>query len=126
MTHERVPHTSHWAPSWLPLVPGSDIALMLALAHTLVAEGRHDRAFSHATASGSSAAYLLGVSDGCPKTAEWAEGLSEIPAATIRGLGRRMATTRTLINVNYPLQRASVANTSPLGRRSPPVGSPSP
>ena len=97
MTHERVPHTSHGAPSWLPLVPGSDIALMLALAHTLVTEGRHDRAFLSRYCVGLER-YLLGVSDGCPKTAEWAEGLSEIPAATIRGLARRMATTRTLIN----------------------------
>jgi biotin/methionine sulfoxide reductase len=30
---------------WLPVVPNSDTALMLALAHTLVAEGLHDRAF---------------------------------------------------------------------------------
>ena len=30
---------------WIAAVPGTDTALMLALAHTLVAEGLHDRAF---------------------------------------------------------------------------------
>ena len=30
---------------WLPLVPGSDVAVMLALAHTLLTEGLLDRAF---------------------------------------------------------------------------------
>ena len=29
----------------MPIIPGTDTALMLALAHTLVAEGLHDRAF---------------------------------------------------------------------------------
>ena len=28
-----------------PIRPGTDVALMLGMAHTLVAEGRHDRAF---------------------------------------------------------------------------------
>src|SRR6267154_3706854 len=30
---------------WHPIRPGTDVALMLGLAHTLVAEGLHDRAF---------------------------------------------------------------------------------
>jgi biotin/methionine sulfoxide reductase len=73
---------------WLPIVPGSDVAVMLALAHTLIAERLHDRDFLRATASGSTAsrANVLGTTDGCPKTPEWAAGLSEIPASTIRAL----------------------------------------
>ncbi len=30
---------------WIPTRPGSDVAIMLGLAHTLVTEGLHDRAF---------------------------------------------------------------------------------
>src|SRR5262249_32560219 len=30
---------------WLPAIPGTDTAIMLGLAHTLVALGRHDAAF---------------------------------------------------------------------------------
>jgi biotin/methionine sulfoxide reductase len=93
---------------WLPVVPGTDVALMLALAHTLVEEGLHDRAFLERYCAGYERfeAYLLGVKDGVPKTPEWAERLSGIDAGTIRALARRMAAKRTLINVNWSLQRA--------------------
>ncbi len=56
---------------------------------------------------------MLGATDGCPKTPEWAERLSEIPAASIRALARRMAAKRTLINVNYSLQRVEHGEQAP-------------
>ncbi len=92
---------------WLPVVPGSDVAVMLALAHTLVVEGLHDRTFLARCCVGFERfeAHLLGDRDGGPKTPEWAERLSGIPAGTIRALARRMAARRTLINVNWSLQR---------------------
>ena len=40
-------------------------------------------------------------------------GLSEIPASTIRALARRMAAKRTLINVNYSLQRVEHGEQAP-------------
>src|SRR5437773_7674816 len=100
---------------WLPLVPGSDVALMLALAHTLVTEGLHDRAFLARCCVGFERfeRYLLGGTDGCAKTPEWAARLSEVPAATIRALARRMASRRTLINVNYSLQRVEHGEQAP-------------
>jgi len=100
---------------WLPLVPGSDVAVMLALAHTLVDEGLHDRAFLERYCVGFDRfeRYLRGVADGCPKTPEWAARLSEIPAASIRALARRMAAKRTLINVNYALQRVEHGEQAP-------------
>jgi biotin/methionine sulfoxide reductase len=93
---------------WLPVVPGADVALMLALAYTLADEGLCDREFLARYCVGFQRfeAYLKGAGDGVPKTPEWAEGLSGIPAGTIRGLARRMAAKRTLINVNWSLQRA--------------------
>ncbi|HYS16426.1 MAG TPA: molybdopterin-dependent oxidoreductase [Candidatus Binatia bacterium] len=100
---------------WLPLVPGSDVAVMLALAHTLVDEGLHDRAFLERYCVGFDhfERYLRGGADGCPKTPEWAARLSEIPAASIRALARRMAAKRTLINVNYALQRVEHGEQAP-------------
>src|SRR4030095_1142312 len=82
---------------WLSIVPGADVAVMLALAHTLVSEGLHDRAFLARYCVGYERfeAYVLGVVDGRAKTPEWAERLSEIPAASIRALARRMAAKRT-------------------------------
>jgi len=100
---------------WLPIVPGSDVAVMLALAHTLIAEGLHDREFLQRYCVGFDRfeSYMLGANDGCPKTPEWAAALSEIPASTIRALARRMGAKRTLINVNYSLQRVEHGEQAP-------------
>jgi biotin/methionine sulfoxide reductase len=100
---------------WLPLVPGTDVAVMLALAHALIDGGLHDRDFlaHHTTGFDRFERYLSGASDGCAKTPEWAERLSGIPAATIRALARRMAARRTLINVNWSLQRVEHGEQAP-------------
>src|SRR5262245_46561471 len=62
---------------WLPLVPGSDVAVMLALAYTLVEEELHDRQFLARYSVGFDRfeRYLRGGADACPKTPEWAERL---------------------------------------------------
>ena len=93
---------------WYPLVPLSDVAVMLALAHVLVTEDLHDRAFLERCTHGWErfVAYVLGESDGTPKTPQWAERLSGLPADDLRALARHMARRRTLITVSYSLQRA--------------------
>jgi biotin/methionine sulfoxide reductase len=103
------------AAEWLPVVPGTDVALMLALAYTLLDEGLHDRGFLERYCAGFDRfeGYLRGGGDGQPKTPEWAERLSGIAAGTIRALARRMAARRTLINVNYSLQRAEHGEQAP-------------
>ncbi|MGH6718195.1 MAG: molybdopterin guanine dinucleotide-containing S/N-oxide reductase [Alphaproteobacteria bacterium] len=92
---------------WLPLRPNTDVALMLGLAHTLVAEGRHDAAFLARYTVGFARflPYLTGASDGQPKDADWAAAITEIPAATIRTLARRMADLRTTISLSWSLTR---------------------
>ncbi|HZR99815.1 MAG TPA: molybdopterin guanine dinucleotide-containing S/N-oxide reductase [Chloroflexota bacterium] len=96
------------AARWHPLVPGTDVAVMLALAHTLITEGLHDRAFLARYCVGFDRfeRYVLGLDDGCPKSPEWAAPLTEVPADAIRHLARRMAERRTLITVTWSLQRA--------------------
>jgi biotin/methionine sulfoxide reductase len=93
---------------WLAPRPNTDTALMLGLAHTLVAEGRHDTDFLDRYATGFERfrAYLMGEVDGQAKDADWAAGITELDAATIRSLARRMAEQRTLITVTWSLQRA--------------------
>ena len=100
---------------WLAILPGTDVAMMLGLAHTLAVENLHDRVFLDRYCTGYERfeRYLLGVDDGCPKTPEWAEGISEIPAATIRDLARRMAAKRTFVNVNWSLQRSEHGEQAP-------------
>jgi biotin/methionine sulfoxide reductase len=93
---------------WHPIRPGSDVALMLGLAHTLVTEGRHDRAFLDRFCVGYKTFedYLLGRRDGQPKDAAWAAAICGLPADEIIGLARRAAGRRTLITCSQSLQRA--------------------
>lgn len=93
---------------WLPIRPNTDTALMLGLAHTLATEALLDRDFLDRCCEGypEFERYLLGESDGQPKSPEWAEAITEVPARTIRHLARRMASSRTLITVSHSLQRA--------------------
>ena len=92
---------------WLPVIPGTDTALMLAIAHVLETENLVDRDFLSRCTVGYDRLreYLLGVGDGQPKTPDWAAGLCGIEAKRIRALARRMADTRTLITVAWSLQR---------------------
>ena len=93
---------------WLPIRPGADVALILALCHTLLTERRHDPAFldRYTVGFGEFAAYLTGAADGQAKDADWAAPLCEIEAETIRALARRMAASRTMISVAWALTRA--------------------
>jgi len=93
---------------WYPVVPGTDVAMMLALAHTLVAEGLHDKGFldRYCTGYDTFERYLLGETDGVPKDAAWAGPVCGIEPEEIRRLARRMAAARTLVTVTWSLQRA--------------------
>ncbi|HEY3687249.1 MAG TPA: molybdopterin-dependent oxidoreductase [Streptosporangiaceae bacterium] len=94
-------------PEWLAPRPGTDAALMLGLAHVLMDDGLADTAYLDRYTVGypAFAAYLRGEPDGAAKTPEWAEAITGVPAATIRGLARDMASGRTLITVSWSLQR---------------------
>lgn len=96
------------APDWWPVRPNTDTALMLGLAHTLVADDLHDRAFlaSHCTGWDRFLPYLTGEQDGQPKDADWAAAITGIDADRIRALARRMAASRTMILTTWSLQRA--------------------
>jgi biotin/methionine sulfoxide reductase len=93
---------------WIPIRPNTDVALMLGMAHTLLAEGRHDAAFVAHYCAGfeAFADYLVGRSDGEPKTADWAEKICGVPAETIRELARRCASIPTYMTATWSLQRA--------------------
>ncbi|MDP2004320.1 MAG: molybdopterin guanine dinucleotide-containing S/N-oxide reductase [Rubrivivax sp.] len=93
---------------WLAAVPGSDVALMLGLLHTLVAAGLHDRDFLARYCDGWPVFedYLMGRSDGQAKTAAWAAPITGLPAEAIAALARSLAGRRVLVVVAHALQRA--------------------
>jgi biotin/methionine sulfoxide reductase len=95
-------------PEWIPIRPNTDTAMLLALVHTLIAEGLHDQDFLARYCVGFERVrpYLLGETDGVPKDAEWAAAITGVPAETIRMLARRMAATRTMVSASWSIQRA--------------------
>ena len=92
---------------WIPIRPGTDVAFMLGLAHTLVTERLHDPDFLQRYCVGFEQfqRYLLGESDGIPKSAAWAAAIADVKEQTISALARRMAANRTMLNASWSLQR---------------------
>jgi len=88
--------------------PNTDVALMLGMMHHLYTAKKYDKAFIEKYTEGFDkfVPYLLGKSDSTAKTAEWAEKITEVPAAKIRELAELFVSHRTLIAGNWALQRA--------------------
>ncbi|MBW0185717.1 MAG: molybdopterin-dependent oxidoreductase [Hydrogenophaga sp.] len=93
---------------WLPAVPGTDTALMLALVHQLVSDGAHDRAFIDRYCDGWNTFedYLLGRSDGTPKGCAWAAPICGVTETRLIALARSLVGKRVLVVVAHSLQRA--------------------
>lgn len=92
---------------WLAIRPGTDVAAMLGLAHTLYAEGLHDAAFlaRYCTGFERFLPYLTGSGDGQAKDADWAGAICDVPACQLRRLARRMAARRTTLALAWSLTR---------------------
>jgi len=89
-----------FADKWLAPRPGTDVALGLAIAFTWLTEGAYDKEFVAERTHGFDKwkHYVLGESDGQPKTPAWAEGESGIPARDIRTLAREWAAKKTMLS----------------------------
>jgi anaerobic dimethyl sulfoxide reductase subunit A len=97
-----------FADQWIPIRPTTDCALFAAMAHVILSENLHDQTFldtycigfdeSHmpegVPAGNAYASYVLGRTDDQPKTPEWAEGITGVPAPVIRELAREYATAK--------------------------------
>ncbi|WP_245154324.1 molybdopterin-dependent oxidoreductase [Rhodococcus sp. 1R11] len=100
---------------WIAPRPGTDVAMMLALAYVLADENLHDTAFLEKYCEGypEFERYLLGVSDGIPKTPQWASGICGIEPSIIADLAQEMASKRTMVTVTWSLQRTQHGEQAP-------------
>jgi biotin/methionine sulfoxide reductase len=92
---------------WIPIRPGTDTALLLALAHETFIHNRHDEAFLEKCTTGLDdlAAYLTGGQDGVAKSSEWAANITGISANRIRDLAKAISTHRVMISLSWSLSR---------------------
>ncbi len=88
--------------------PNTDVAFMLGMMNYLYSSKKYDKKFieTHTDGFDKFLPYLLGKSDGIPKTPEWAEKITEIPASKIRELADLFVSKRTFIAGNWAMQRA--------------------
>lgn len=78
---------------WVPVRPGTDAALATAIMQVWVAEDLydHDYVATRTTGFDTWRDHLMGVDDGVPKTPEWQEAETGVPAKDVRALARLMA-----------------------------------
>ena len=97
------PHLNHTAAhlggKWIAPRAGTDPALAQALCHVWITEGLYDQAFvaNRTTGFDEWKAYILGESDGVPKTPEWQEAETGVPARDVRALAREWGTKKTYL-----------------------------
>jgi anaerobic dimethyl sulfoxide reductase subunit A len=84
------------ADEWIPIRPGTDTAMLLAMTHVIISENLHDQLFIDKFTIGFDQYkdYVLGIQDDQPKTPKWAEKVTKVPAKTIKFLAREYATKK--------------------------------
>jgi anaerobic dimethyl sulfoxide reductase subunit A len=108
------------ADEWIPIRPGTDVAMMSAMVYVMIAEELYDEKFVRTHCIGfdckqmpaelnnaeSYADYILGVRDGVPKTPEWAEAITGVPREIIIRIAREYATIKPgVLYQGYGMQR---------------------
>ena len=81
------------ANQWIPIRPGTDSAMLIAMAYVIITENLQDQKFidKYTVGYDKYKAYIMGEEDGIPKTPNWAEEITKVPAKTIINLAREYA-----------------------------------
>jgi anaerobic dimethyl sulfoxide reductase subunit A len=108
------------ADEWIPIRPGTDTAMLSAMAYVMITEGLYDAEFVQGHCVGfdqsqmpagletaeSYEDYILGKLDHTPKTPAWAEAITAVPRHTIARIAREYATLKPgVLYQGYGIQR---------------------
>ncbi len=87
------------ADRWIPVLPNTDAALYLAIAHRWFEKGTYDKKYleTHAYGVEKFEAYVRGEEDGVAKSPEWAAPITGVAARVIKALADEWASKRTTI-----------------------------
>ena len=93
-------HTAaHLGGKWISPKPGTDTAFAQALCYVWITEDTYDKEFVAKRTTGFDEwkAHVLGETDGTPKTPEWQEKETGVPARDVRALAREWARKKTYL-----------------------------
>jgi trimethylamine-N-oxide reductase (cytochrome c) len=92
-----------YGDEWIPILPETDEALMLAIAYVWITKNLHDERFisTHTVGFKQFKNYVLGVSNGVLKTPEWAARICGVNEEKIRELAHEWAAKSTYIVCDY-------------------------
>ncbi|MDZ7695926.1 MAG: molybdopterin-dependent oxidoreductase [Deltaproteobacteria bacterium] len=92
----RRSETAAAATEWIPLRPGTDGAVAMAICHVLVKNHLYNEDFVRDWTHGFEAFKdrLMGKEDGVVRSPEWAEEISQVPARTLERIAMELAHTR--------------------------------
>lgn len=93
---------------WIAPRPNTDTAIMLSMIYHLYVTNNYSKDFieNYTVGFDKFLPYLLGKTDNTPKTPEWAEKISEIPAKKIKQLADMFMSKRTMFMSGWGMQRA--------------------
>jgi anaerobic dimethyl sulfoxide reductase subunit A len=85
-----------YGSEWIPVLPGTDSALMASMLYVLLEQDLVDRVSldSYAVGFGAIEGYVRGSCDGVAKDPSWGEGICGVPARRIRDLALLYGRTR--------------------------------
>ena len=88
-----------YADKWFAPRPEAGNAMACAIAYVWITEGLYDKEYIESRTTGFDTwkDYILGKKDGVPKSPEWAEKESNIPAREIKALAREWASKKTML-----------------------------
>jgi trimethylamine-N-oxide reductase (cytochrome c) len=85
--------------TWIPILPGTDNAMLAAMAYVMITNNTYDSGFLATNAVGFDQFkdYILGNSDGVAKTPAWAEAICGVPAQTITNMANLITSQKPVL-----------------------------